>query len=294
MTLSFRQIGESFARQVDGVDLWRTLSNSDIADIRSNWREAGVLVFRRQCISEDELAAFSSRFGEPEVHPRTEWNSQHNPRIVLITNLRSFDGEELGALGSGELDWHTDQSYMCRPATGAIFQGVEVPPNGTPTYFANLRLAYRDLDAATKQRIDSCDAVYDYVLRTAGYVGNQPDVEELRKRFPRVAHPLVNCDPVSGEKALYLDPATMAGIAGWPDAEARQMIDTLIAHSTQEKFVYRHDWQTGDIVMWDNGQMLHRRDPLGNTARLMKRTTVQLPPEHHIVPRGNYFDTTRV
>ena len=120
MTLSFSQIAGTYARQVDGMELWRTLSDSDVADIRNNWREAGVLVFRRQCISEDELAAFSSRFGEPEIHPRTEWNSKHNPRVVLISNLRSFDGEELGALGSGELDWHTDQSYMCRPATGAI------------------------------------------------------------------------------------------------------------------------------------------------------------------------------
>ena len=179
---------------------------------------------------------------------------------------------------------------MYRPATGAIFHGVEVPPDGTPTYFANLRYAYRDLDPDIKQRIDGCNAVYDYVLRTAGYVGNQPDVEELRRRFPRVTHPLVNSDPVSGEKALYLDPATMAGIVDWPKGEAKETIDLLIAHATQVKYVYRHDWQIGDVVMWDNGQMLHRRDPLGNTARLMKRTTVRLPAEHHIVPEGANLD----
>ena len=290
MALSFRKISDTYARQVDGADLWRALGDSDVADIRNNWREAGVLVFRRQCISEDELAAFSSRFGEPEIHPRTEWNSRNNPRVVLITNLRSFDGEELGALGSGELDWHTDQSYVRRPATGAIFHGIEVPPGGTPTYFANLRHAYRDLDSDIKQRIDGCRAIYDYVLRTAGYVGTQPKVDELRRRFPRVTHPLVNSDPISGEKALYLDPATMAGIVDWPENDAKEMIDLLIAHATQDKYIYRHEWQTGDVVMWDNGQMLHRRDPLGNEARLMKRTTVQLPAEHHIVPTGIELD----
>lgn len=290
MTLSFDQIGDTFARRVDGMALWQLQDEDDVAVIRKNWREAGVLVFHRQCLSEEELSTFSSRLGKPEVLRRTEWNSKHNPTIVLITNLRSFDGEELGALGSGEIDWHTDQSYVCQPATGAILHGVEVPPNGTPTYFANLRLAYAELDAETKERIEGCEAVYDYVLRTAGYVGNQPDVEEIRRKYPRVTHPLVNADPISGERALYLDPATMAGIVGWPDDEARAVIDQLIAHVTQDKFVYRHTWQTGDVVMWDNGQMLHRRDPVGNAARLMKRATVQLPADLHRVPSGRYFE----
>lgn len=289
MAITIQQVKGSFAREACDAQLWQALSDSDIDDLRNAWGAGGVLFFRRQCITEDELAAFSARFGEPEVHPRSEWNSKHNPRIVLITNLRDFEGDELGALGSGELAWHTDQSYMRNPATGAILHGVEVPPGGSPTYFANLKLAYAALDEATKAKIDDCQVVYDYVLRTSGYVGNQPEIDEIRKRFPRVVHPLVNTDPLTGHKALYMDPATMGGIVGWPEDEARSMIDQLIAHATQEQFVYAHHWQTGDVVMWDNGFMLHRRDPLGNEPRLMKRTTVQLPADQHTVPAGDMY-----
>ena len=154
---------------------------------------------------------------------------------------------------------------------------------------ANLRLAYDALSDNIKHKINDCQVVYDYVLRTSGYVGNQPQIDEIRRRFPRVVHPLVNVDPRTGQRALYMDPATMAGIVGWSDDEARGLIEQLIAHATEERFVYAHDWQTGDVVMWDNGFMLHRRDPLGSKPRLMKRTTVQLPTDRHTVPAGSLY-----
>ncbi len=156
-------------------------------------------------------------------------------------------------------------------------------------------MAYADLSEAIKTRIDTAEAVHSYAQRVATYVGKQPSEEEIRHRWPEVVHPLVHRDPVTGAGALYMDPLSMRAILNWPEDEARRLLDDLLAHATQPKYVYRHDWQPGDLVMWDNGFMLHRRDPVGATRpRLLKRTTVFLPAERHIVPRGRRLQEVSV
>jgi taurine dioxygenase len=101
-----------------------------------------------------------------------------------------------------------------------------------------------------------------------------------------VVHPIVNVHPRTGVKSLYLDPSTTSGIVGMPDHEGQQLLDDLTAHATRPEFVYKHDWQIGDLVMWDNALVLHRRDPFDMAEnRLLKRTTVRLSPERHILPR---------
>jgi taurine dioxygenase len=158
-------------------------------------------------------------------------------------------------------------------------------------FFANLRMANADLSDEIKAKIDSDEAVHSYARRLATYVGKQPSDEEVRRRWPDVVHPLVHRDPVTGEGALYMDPLSMRAIIGWPDDEARAMLDALLAHATQPKYVYKHSWQPGDLVMWDNGFMLHRRDPVGaSNPRLLKRTTVALPAARHIVPSGRLLE----
>ncbi len=294
MDFHLRPLQDSFAREVDGISLWKPLSVSEIEQLRTLWRLHGVLVFRRQCLSERELGAFSARFGELEEHPRVDWNSKTNPQIVLLSNLRDFAGAEIGGLGAGEINWHSDQSYKTEPGTGAVLHAIEVPEGGAATYFANLRLAYAALPEATKKRIDDCLAIYDYARRAASYSGKQPNLTEVRRRFPRVTHRLVYADPISGDKALYLDPLTMSGIAGWSDVDARQLLDELAIHATNEAFIYRHDWQPGDVLMWDNGYMLHRRDPVGERPRLMKRTTIRLPADKHVIPTGSFYEERSV
>ena len=285
-----RRIGTGFAGEFEGIALWQSFPDAEIEEIRQQWREHGVLVFRRQSLSEEELLRFSARFGDLEEHPRADWNSRSNAEVLLLSNLRNFAGIEIGGLGAGEIAWHSDQSYKTEPGTGAILYAVEVPERGAATYFANMRLAYAALSDAEKRRIADCLALYDYARRAASYSGQQPDRDEIRRRFPRVTHRLVYADPLSGERSLYLDPLTTAGIVGWPDGEARAVLDALAAHATRDEFVYRHDWRPGDVVMWDNAYMLHRRDPVGEAPRLMKRTTIRLPSDRHVIPWGSVYE----
>ena len=283
----FRPIGSSFALEVLGARLWEPPEAADVEAIRSAWAQAGVLVFRRQALAERELLAFSAAFGAPERIVRSDWASPSCPEVTNISNLKDAEGRAIGGLGAGELAWHADQSYTAEPATGALLYAVELPPEGGATCWANLQLAWAALPDGLKERCEGRRAVFSYARRQAGYQ-QQDRSAAVRPQTPDVTHALVNAHPATGERALYLDPATMTGIEGMDAAEAEALLAELSAFATQDRFVYRHEWRQGDVVMWDNGVTLHRREWFDPAARrLLKRTTLALPRDRHIVPRGD-------
>jgi taurine dioxygenase len=286
MALSFKKIG-SFAREVEGVRVWEGADDLTVERLADTWSRHGVLVFRRQALSEAELVAFSRLFGDPDVIVREDWQSANRPEIIQITNMKDHFGRSLGGLGAGELDWHTDQSYVTAPATGSLLYMVEMPPAPPVTYWANMQLAYDALPASKQAEIDGLEVVYDYFVRQSTY-DDEPEMSDaLRRKTPPVTHPLVNIHPVTGNRALYLDPTTAAGIAGWEEEAGQALIRALAEHATQPDFVYAHQWQIGDLVMWDNGFLMHRRDSFDPAQnRLLKRTTLKLDNARHIVPQG--------
>jgi taurine dioxygenase len=246
-----------------------------------------VLIFRRQALNEDEIAAFSARFGELEVIVRKDWQSTDRPEIIHISNLKDATGRSIGGLGAGEIGWHSDQSYMRQPATGSLLYMAEGSTNTGRTQWAHLARAYASLPEATKELIEGKHAVFDYLKRQSTYDDERPMSPDLRLRTPIVTHPLVNRHPISGIPALYMDPTTTVGIQHVSDREGQALLETLTDHATQPQFVYTHEWQIGDVVMWDNGLVMHRRDPIDNEShRLLKRTTFRLSPDRHIVPPG--------
>jgi len=283
--MEVRPIENSFAAEVEGLALWRALDEAAVEALRRAWWRHGLLVFRRQALSEDELVAFSRRFGAPERIVRADWASRLCPEVTYVSNMRDDAGRPIGGLGTGELAWHSDQSYMAAPATGAFLYGAEIPGVGGRTFFADLRRAYAALPGATKRRIAGLSAVFSYAKRVSGYEGEQPSAAEIRDRTPDVTHPLVNRHPVTGEKSLYLDPSTTIGVEGMAAAEGARLLARLDAHATAPEFVHGHDWRVGDLLMWDNGVLLHRREPYdASRNRLLKRATVNLPPDRFIVP----------
>jgi alpha-ketoglutarate-dependent taurine dioxygenase len=245
------------------------------------------LVFRRQALSERELADFSALFGPLERVVRTEWASPAVPEIGLISNLKDGQARPIGGLGDGELQWHSDQSYIMKPATGAALYAVELPPEGGKTSWVDLAGAYAGLPDKLRRLVEGRHGVFSYVKRLAGYQGVDRVISsEAQRKTPPVLHPLVHTHP-TGRKALYLDSTTTIGIAGMDAASGSALLDEIYSFATRPEFVYRHKWQVGDVVMWDNGATMHRREPFDPTARrLMKRTTIFLSRERHIVPEG--------
>jgi taurine dioxygenase len=288
MPLETRPLHPSLACEVRGLSLWETLQPETIAGLRELWSAWGVLVFRRQALDEAELAAFCALFGPLERTVRTDWASPNVPEIGIISNLKDGQGDPIGGLGDGEIEWHSDQSYMMHPATGAALYAVELPPLGGTTSWVDLRAAYGGLSEELRRRVEGRRAVFSYVKRLAGYQGKDRVISaEAQQKTPPVAHTLTHSHPVTGAPALYLDRTTTTGIAGMAEEAGTALLDEIYEAATRTEYVYAHHWQAGDLLLWDNGFTMHRREPFDPAARrLMKRTTMILDPSRHIVPEG--------
>ena len=288
MFLESRELENNVACEVVGLRLWEPQDDQTIDRLRALWAQHPVLVFRRQALSEDELADFSARFGPLERTVRTDWASPVRPEVSLISNLKDAQAKPIGGLGDGEIQWHSDQSYMLNPATGAMLYALELPSEGGATSWVDLCAAYAGLPERLKRAVEGQRAIFSYVKRLAGYQGVDRVIsEEAKTKTPLILHPLVHTHPVTGRKALYLDSTTTVGIDGIDEASGSALLDDIYEFATQPKFTYCHHWQVGDALLWDNGFTMHRREPFDPTARrLMKRTTMFLARERHIVPEG--------
>jgi taurine dioxygenase len=246
-------------------------------------------VFRRQALSEAELASFCARFGPLERTVRGDWASPTTPEVTVLSNLRDGSGNPIGGLGDGELQWHSDQSYMLEPATGAALYAVELPPSGGETFWVDLRAAYAALPRHLRAKISGKRGVFDYTKRLAGY-GRDTDreiSEEAQRLTPPVTHALVRAHPETGDRSLYLDSTTTIGIDYMDTTSGMALLDEVYEAATSDEFVYAHQWQVGDLVLWDNGVTMHRRTPFDASARrLMKRMTMRLDRYRHVIPTG--------
>jgi taurine dioxygenase len=287
--LETRQLHPTLAREVVGLRLWEPLDEATVAELRQLYAQYGVLVFRRQALSEAELAAFCALFGPLERTVRSDWASPALPEVTVLSNLKDGLGRPIGGLGDGELQWHSDQSYMQQPATGAALYALELPPEGGETFWVDLRAAYAGLPRQLRAKIAGKRGIFDYAKRLAGY-GRQSDQqisEEARRLTPPVTHALVRAHPETGDRSLYLDSTTTIGIDYMDTTTGVALLDELYDNATRDAFVYAHQWQVGDLVLWDNGFTMHRRTPFDPGARrLMKRMTMQLDRYRHVMPDG--------
>ena len=292
--MEIKPIDGTFAREVTGVSLWNGVPADQLEQIRNAWTESGVLVFRRQALSEKEIVEVTAMFGKPHLVHRTDWVSPEHPEVILISNMKDQDDKQIGMPGTNDVEWHTDQSYVANPATGAMLYGVEIPNDGGgSTWWTNMRIGYDELPADLKGQVTGKRAILSYLKRLAGYNEQAAKVtEEMLRKTPPVAQPIVYSHPLTGKKSLFLDPSTTIGIEGMADDAAAALIDKLVAACTQPHQVYKHRWQVGDVILWDNACTMHRRDEYeSRQRRFLKRTTIVLPEARHIIPRGQKLET---
>ena len=287
--LETRELHPTLAREIVGLRLWEPLSDATVAELRKLYGQYGVLVFRRQALNEAELAAFCAHLGPLERTVRSDWASPSVPEVTVLSNLQDGLGRPIGGLGDGELLWHSDQSYMVTPATGAALYALELPPEGGETFWVDLRAAYAGLPRQLRAAVSGKRGVFDYTKRLAGY-GRDPDQqisEEARRKTPPVTHALVRSHPETGDRSLYLDSTTTTGIDYMDTSSGLALLDQIYEAATRDEFVYAHQWQVGDLVVWDNGFTMHRRTPFDPGARrLMKRMTMNLDKHRHVLPDG--------
>jgi taurine dioxygenase len=280
MTLEVRNTDAALGAEVSGIDLSQPVPPGDIARIEDVWRERLVVIFHDQTLSDPQLIAFSKNFGEldpPGPNPYGQPFLKDHPELNVISNVVEND-KPIGNLGDGEAVWHADMTYVDVPPKAAMLHALEVPPPeaGGNTYFANMLLAYETLPAELKRAAEGKIAVHDASTNSAGMLrkGYKP-VADVRETVG-AHHPLVRTDPASGRKALFLGRRPNAYVIGLPLAESEAMLDALWAHATQPRFTLCHRWKVGDLLMWNNLSVLHRRDPFDpKTRRVMHRSQIK-------------------
>ncbi|MEM7404752.1 MAG: TauD/TfdA family dioxygenase [Pseudomonadota bacterium] len=285
MHLQTRPLHEDFGLELMGLDI-RALDDSTLEAIEQAWISTPVLLIRDQLLNEAEQVAFSQHFGATNLHVREDIRSPSHPEVVLISNLRYESGANIGALASGEAAWHMDSCYKDNPDTGCFLYAVEVPPGQGRTSWSNLQLAYESLSASTRDAIEGCRGEFAYQIYAVDS-DTEAGLSGIRKRTPDVTHPMVLTQPGTQRKGLYLDPLQTFGIDGMSPEQSAPILDELKSAATNPEYVWEHTWERGDLVLWDNARVLHRREPFDDSVpRLMKRTTVFLPCEKYPTPQS--------
>jgi taurine dioxygenase len=263
--------------EVRGIDL-KFLDDPQFAAFKRAWHQHEVLLVRRQTLSDQDLVAFSRRFGDLDWAPVQETGRRFVegiPEIYIVSNVK-LNGEPIGSLGSGEAVWHTDMSYLDVPPMASMLYALEVPPVGGNTSFCSMYAVYDALPAELKQRIATLKIKHDGTYNSGGYLRQGVTATDDPRTSPGAVHPLVCIHPDTGRQMLYLGRRRNAYLLGLELSESETLLNELWQYAERPEFSWEHVWQVGDLVMWDNRCTMHRRDPFDDSARrVMHRTQIK-------------------
>jgi alpha-ketoglutarate-dependent 2,4-dichlorophenoxyacetate dioxygenase len=281
MAPTFRKLHPHFVAEASPIDLRRAHDGDALDAIRAGMDEYAVLIFRDQPFSDTEQLAFAQRF-DGTLHTNTGAavlgkNRFGNEALTDISNLdedgailKSDDRRRMYALGNRL--WHTDASFQDPPGRYSMLSARVVPPAGAGTEFADMRTAYDALDTGTKTQLEGLRAHHSiaYSRHILGFEFSSQEQERLEG----AVHPLVHTNPRTQRRSLYLA-SHASRIIDWPLPEGRLLLRDLIEHATQARFVYRHVWRPGDLVIWDNRATMHRGRPFDDAKhrRELRRVT---------------------
>lgn len=244
------------------VERWNSAKELDSEAVKA-LREAlwtySVLITRDKKLTEAEQVAFSRMFCDPVPHPLNQSHVGSLPEITLISNVRT-DGRIIEALGHSEVHFHADLTFRHEAGTVSTLYSVETPVVGGETSWSSGYAAYEALSEKDKERFEQLKIVYTHAL------------ESYRTDRPAV-HPLVLTHPELGRKTLYFSASHVERVEDLPEDESREIIDQLIAHTADERFVWTHAWWPGDLTVWDNRCAQHRRNEFDPKARRIMRRT---------------------
>lgn len=287
--LTVRPSGEALAADIEGVDLSRSLPLATVEAIKKAWSDHLVLRFRGQKLDDDQLMRFSALFGDLDLAPviaaarvkvpgedRYVDSAEEGNRYVSVISNIIENGVAIGALGAYEAIWHTDMSYNEAPPIGSALYSLEVPPAGGDTGFANMYLAYDRLPADLRRRIEGRLCRHDSSRNSAGELRRGYSEMTDPRQAPGADHPIVRTHPVTGRKALFLGRRRNAYIEGLDLADSEALLDALWEHATRRELTWYQQWRVGDLILWDNRCVMHRRDEFDPMSRrLMHRTQIK-------------------
>jgi taurine dioxygenase len=270
--IEVRPIAGTIGAEIHNVDVSRELDDRTIGDIRKALLDHCVIFFRDQKLDAERHKAFTRRFGKIFIHPNYK-GMQADAEIITITREpgdKKIVGEE----------WHADTTMMPEPPMGAILYGVEVPPFGGDTLFANQAQAYEALSDGMKNMLAGVKAIHSD-RKVAGPAANKNAFratkvrEDADWRETVSVHPVVVAHPETGRKQLFVNASYTIGFEGMTEEESKPLLDYLLDHGHRPEFTCRFRWDTGSIAFWDNRVCKHLAiHDAGPFRRVMRRTQV--------------------
>jgi taurine dioxygenase len=273
-----QQVGPGFAAMVPGMPINGDVTPAILAQFIAHLHAYRVLVVPQVQVDPADLVAFSCRFGPLEIHSRFDNTLPAHREVFCVGNVER-DGMK-ASFSRGVEQWHADSSYRETASDASLFYAVIVPEEGGDTMFADATAAYEALEPEMRARIDGLHAIHSLEILRLWGARHNPErpatVPSQMAKFPPMRQPLVRIHPATGARSLYICPAVISHIEGLDPEESAALLDSLIQHATQPRFIYTHRWRKGDLVMWDNRAVLHTASLFDHTRyqRLMYRTTV--------------------
>ena len=276
--MRFEQVGQSFVAEATDVDLVR-ISDSEFRVLYKAWLEFGVLRIRGQSLNDGELQRFSNRFGPLEEIPYGKISEEEKQKIknryvTVISNIE-VDGKPIGGLGNKEATWHSDMTYIEDPPPASILMSLEVPELGGDTHFSDQKAAYLSLPNELVSRIENLSIKHNAAHTSVGDLRRGFDPIKDPREAPGAIHPIVRTHDETQEKMLYLGRRELAYVVGFALEESEQLLNEVWRYAAMSENVWTQQWEIGDVIIWDNRRVLHRRDGFGQSQRrLMKRCQV--------------------
>jgi alpha-ketoglutarate-dependent taurine dioxygenase len=255
MTIQMRPLTDLIGAEITGIDLTAPLDEATRQELYRLFAEKSVLVFHDQRFEPPQFAAAAELFGEiiPEQFPN--YRLPEYPKVSFLSNHDlERTGKQRAVRGEG---FHTDHSNYAAPPKATILYGIVIPASGGDTEFVSSQAAWDDLSDDIKYRIAGLRAIHAYRGTQGDHKATVLSPEALAQT-PRAAHPIARLNPDNGRVGLYLSPNRVIGIEGMADEEAFDLLDRLFIHATQPRYLYRHKWSKGDMVLWDNRSVLHQ------------------------------------
>lgn len=290
MNLHIKPLHDVFAAEATGLDLTQPITPAGCRAINAAMNEHAVLVFRGQPLTAQQQLDFAKNFGPLDIGLKRVFKRPErleDERLIDISNVDAQgnvarrDSPKNLSNFANQL-WHSDSSFMNPRAAYSMLHCVVKPSWGGNTEFADLRHAYDTLDERTRAEIQDLKAEH-FALHTRILLGDDAYTDDQKKEIPPVVWPLVDTHAGSGRKLLFVG-VHARQIQGWPTAESRMYLSDLLEHSTQRQNVYVHEWETGDLVIWDNRSTLHRGRRYNIAERReLRRTTINDTPEGRLM-----------
>ena len=271
----YKDSSSSLGVEITDVNLNEKLTFETIQKIRSVWLDKGVAIFPNQDLTHDEFQNFSLEFGNFGDDPFLG-GLDEKPNIVEVKRLAS---EKSSPFGGG---WHSDWSFQENPPAATFLLSKIIPPIGGDTLFANTQIAYEDLDAEMKSKIDNLKVVHSAKLPYAddGFYATEKEQRSMNIITSKEAkkeqiHPLVKVHPETQKKGLFINPVYTSHICGFNEEESFLLLSKLYENITQEKYIYRHKWNENMLLMWDNRTVMHMAEGgYDGYDRLLHRITI--------------------